>query len=758
MSLSIRTLKIIIGITVLISMLLSMVPMFGAMLNSAGRMARQAGRTIKPMPAASLRAPVSAVPRSTSYIPQATKRPVGVPAYNVSPKETYEFGTLGVALPTFPQAPTPISVTVPELPKLPATALLPGSSLGVQNPVEFAPEIKPVEQPAVQEAEVKEVAAQESKPEKGLFMKVLTQEIPKPETAPVVEEPVPTKPAPKHDLKIVLPKKSEPTIAPAEEIEILDDGTVKKFTEPQSVTEVTPVTSVVQTRAAEITQPTTEQAALTPASNHNEIEQRAEVVHAPVVGKVESEEGILKPGIVIDAPFKIERVEREAEPVHFSIEKGATRVPQGELGRAVSAMPQAREEFQIKQIERPAVEQAPIIQQGAVTSAQGVFKSAEVTPEPIKQEQTRQSEASVEHGPAVKSEPQFGIIKSLVPEAHETIKQEKTKEADVDYAIVKDTARVGSSQAPTISANTDVTTAAATTAASIAPIVGTAVTAEPLQGVVKIIPESVSGLERTVIVPEKSVVIDTTAHTGKTTSNTDSIKRRPRPKARTHISTQHGSVKNELGKRGTTTDVLRDTKPEELRRQVTPEQIEQSRIEKNSHGGRRGPNRPAPLRPRPAVMLPAAPAVVPDSIYCPVIPPLNPENEPVVDTDAGSVRPLPMPVEPRPTNIPVVQPANNLPPARVQRRSAFDDLEDKVIRDKNAAYNEYFENVRRGESVVAQVLPSLSNLPSSLEQLAYEFINAYKQVNKGNQASYDEFISEYNEIMEAIRNEREKAQ
>jgi hypothetical protein len=168
-------------------------------------------------------------------------------------------------------------------------------------------------------------------------------------------------------------------------------------------------------------------------------------------------------------------------------------------------------------------------------------------------------------------------------------------------------------------------------------------------------------------------------------------------------------------------------------------------------GGRREPRRSRPALP-----------VVGPVVYCPVYPPVDPVVPPAlpeledVAEDDGGVHAIPFPPLPVPR-------AHGLPPARGARRSWLDDLEDKVIKDKNKIYGGRFDKVdlgkiyHRSDSLVEQVLPLLHDVPASVERPARDFVHEYQQINTADEASYSEFINAYNTVMDAIKHEREAA-
>jgi hypothetical protein len=447
-----------------------------------------------------------------------------------------------------------------------------------------------------------------------------------------------------------------------------------------------------------------------------------------------------KTGLVTSTPADKQSLENTAEVVHEYAPVMGTVIPNGELAGKI--IPQEQESpITIQRVAQPQITVA--VEHGKASSYAKAPSSAK----------------AMAGKPADRVEPE-ATGKFTARDKIETtgsIKQEEIKAADVQYSVVHEKATpIGSSQAGTISSDIGASTIAATATAAVAPLVDRVTSKPTTQGTIKILPESATGLERIIVVPENSVeygMVDAKEHTGKTTSNSDTIKRTPKVSTDTPI--EHGRTQHEPARRGTATDVLRDTRPEELHRRTTTDpQIERSKIENarrrgNGGNGRRNPRRPA----RPAVVLPGA-AAIHDPAVGPV-PPINLGDEPeAVDNENGGTGRVPFPkIDPRPR--PMV---NNLPPNRAPQRTVLDDLEKWVIADKNKKYGVRFDKINRANSSVEQVLPSLHDLPSSVADSAKDFIKAYENVDEANEGSYSEFISSYNDIMGAIRREREAQQ
>lgn len=323
-----------------------------------------------------------------------------------------------------------------------------------------------------------------------------------------------------------------------------------------------------------------------------------------------------------------------------------------------------------------------------------------------KQQLEQRAEAVHEYAPVVGNVriPKGELGRILQAQQEETVRVEQTKKPEFSVEVGKQEV-VGNSQAGATS---------------------------------EAVPGSAAGLDRTVVIPESSVVSGTSVEHG------DAAKKLHNKQAR------YGVVKNS-----------NTAKPEEFRTGATANaKLEQSRIENargkanngnknNNDGERRGPRRPTPAQP--GIIAPTAAAFGTN-----LLPDINFEDDiEEIDNDGG-VRPMLMPrVHPRPAvnfgN------ANNLPPERMQKRSALDDLEEKIIRDKNKTYSDRFDNLRRPDSLVEQVLPLLQNVPASLDKPVQDFINAYGHVDVRDENSYSEFINAYNTVMDAIKREREKA-
>lgn len=671
MSISIRTLKIVIGILVLVSMILSMVPMFG--MGAVGRSMSKFARAAKPVPRAVPLAPLGVhghALSATSSAPQAHKRPTyvpGYPTYNGSADESHDYGTLGVGL-TFSEPPTlqPIPEVLPAEPRianLPATALLPGAAFG-------APQI-PVKQPVSQEKPAVTESVQQQLFSPGVIGvmegtsvesesgKEVSAEMPE----KLVEEQMPTQAASSFKPRVIIPARPASKNGEEEILEILEDGTLVKAPEVQ------PEVQIGQTQIPQ-TQQTGHVLLPTPADTH-QLVNRAEAVrkYAPVVGE-----------------------ERELK---------------GELGRALSAMPEVSEPLERNVTEKPEVRKA------------------------------------VEHGVAPQPE-QTATLTAVDQQATtETIKTEKTKKADVNYAVSGGATATESGNVGAVSSNTGTITAATTAAATAAPFVGQAVNTESQNRIQRISPHTGTTADR-VVKPETTTFSVEKGNAGADTTN------------KIHESRRRGTMKNGLP----------DAKPEQFRTSTTtnPEFNRSTIVEdarrhgnngnKHNNGGR-GPRRPAPARPGMG-----GPIAGTAALGAPLISDINFNEDEVEesDTDNGSVHPIPVPrVHPRPKLTENLVNASNLPPERVQKRSALDDLEDKVIRDKNKMYSDRFDNLRRPDSLVEQVLPLLQDLPPSLEQPAREFIESYDKINVKNTNSYDQFISAYNKIMDAIKREREAA-
>ncbi|MFI5332734.1 MAG: hypothetical protein ACHQVS_01390 [Candidatus Babeliales bacterium] len=384
---------------------------------------------------------------------------------------------------------------------------------------------------------------------------------------------------------------------------------------------------------------------------------------------------------------------REYAPV-----MGGTQVSKGELGRAISAM--SEETITPEQTKEAETQQSVIFESGTAkqVSEGTALKSTETNAAPITNKQTEQPEvrAAVEYGATPQPEQMAGAVSS----------------------------------------NAETATAATTAAGTAAIFVGAAVNTESQNRIRRAAPQAGTTAER-VVKP------DTTTFSAEK-GNADATNRL-----------------NESRHRGTVKNVAPDASHEFRRGATTNPKLERSTLvedarrgndgNKNNNGGSRGLRHRAPVRP--GIGGPVA-----GTAALGLIPYINlgDDEEEESDSDSGSVRPIPMPrVHPRPQPVVDLGNANNLPPERVQKRSAFDDLEDKVIKDKNKMYSDRFDNLRRADSLVEQVLPLLQDVPASLEKPAREFIESYGKVNVQDAASYGEFINAYNNVMDAIRRERE---